>query len=515
MSRNRIMNRIRGLAFQENTAQKENRLLFTRRQALKMGALGMAGLAFPLPSWSRRLRASRHIAVVGAGIAGLTAALVLNDHGFPCSVFESSHRLGGRIHSNRTLWQQGQVSEWCGEFIDTQHLLIRSLARRFRLTLADIKAAYPSGSQDTNYFLGSYYSDDEVRRDMATVLEILNQQYSAIGPVVSYDKFNHSGYRFDHLNAHDWIESYVPGGHGSRFGLYLDLGLASTNGLETTQQSSLNLLLGGSSDERFRIQNGNQQLTQRIASRLPAGTIQTGKNLAAIDRNAEKVNLRFSTPSTDESETFDYVILALPFSVLRRLNYSNAGFDQLKETAIKQLGYGTNSKLVLQFDDKYWNKTGPWPGVSDGVVATDLPIQQTWDSTIAQPGTNGLLTNYTNGSVGASYSPDRPYTTTNDSEKVREYASALLDQLEIVLPGIGSHYNGLAMLSYPTGDPNLRGSYSCYKVGQYTGFSGYEKVRQGRIHFAGEHTSFDFQGFMEGGAHSGKRAAMEILEEIN
>ena len=86
-------------------------------------------------------------------------------------------------------------------------------------------------------------------------------------------------------------------------------------------------------------------------------------------------------------------------------------------------------------------------------------------------------------------------------------------QLEEVWPSATSHYTGTATLSYPTGDPNLLGSCSCWLVGQYTLFSGYEGVRQGKIHFAGEHCSINFQGFMEGAAEEGRRAAEEILDD--
>jgi len=78
-------------------------------------------------------------------------------------------------------------------------------------------------------------------------------------------------------------------------------------------------------------------------------------------------------------------------------------------------------------------------------------------------------------------------------------------------------YNGVATLSVPALDPNLNCSYSYWKVGQYHSFSGYEKARQpfpnGRIHFGGEHCSQDFQGFLEGGASEGARAAGEILSD--
>lgn len=59
-------------------------------------------------------------------------------------------------------------------------------------------------------------------------------------------------------------------------------------------------------------------------------------------------------------------------------------------------------------------------------------------------------------------------------------------------------------------DPTLNCSYAYFRVGQYVGFSGWEKLREGNVHFAGEHCSQDFQGYMEGGASEGVRAATEV-----
>jgi monoamine oxidase len=98
--------------------------------------------------------------------------------------------------------------------------------------------------------------------------------------------------------------------------------------------------------------------------------------------------------------------------------------------------------------------------------------------------------------------------------QVATYAQQFLKQLEPVFPGITARWNGKATLSTPMLDPNLLTSYSYWKVGQYHTFSGYEKMRQGNIHFAGEHCSQDFQGFMEGGASEGVRAAYEILGDL-
>ena len=517
MSRSRAMRRIRQAIRRQIEETQPDHPMVSRRQVLKVTGLALGGALL-----GGRLRASSfigsaapRIGIVGAGIAGLVAALTLQDAGVPCTVYEASGRIGGRMYSNHAFWGDGQTSEWCGEFIDSVDVTMRSLAARFGLTLADVNAAEPDASQDTNYFLGGYYTEPELAHDTRHITPILAAQNKAIGNLATYNHYTKTGYYFDNLSAYDWIENYVPGGHGSRLGEYLDVAVATENGLDTSLQSSLNLIFPLDSDERFHIQNGNQQLPAAIAASLPKGTVRLGCRLSAVATDGDaQVTLTFSTASGARSEVFDYVILALPFSVLRGLDFSQAGFDPLKQQAIQQLGYGTNSKLVLQFNDRYWNGKGAWPGLSDGFIQTDLPFQTTWDSSRAEPGPDGLLTDYTGGTPGAAYQPQGPYTTSRSSSVTTGYAQQFLEQLEVVWPGVSSHYTGLATLSYPTGDLNLLGSYSTYKVGQYTQFGGYEKVRQGRIYFAGEHTSYDYQGFMEGGAISGVRAGTEVLAAL-
>jgi len=515
MSRSRILNRIHGVIREQTLPSSGNPWLVTRREALKLGALAAGAIALPKMTGARAASRSPRIAIVGAGISGLTAALTLQDRGVGCSVYEASERIGGRMHSDASFWSQGQVSEWCGEFIDTDHSLIRQLAKRFGLTLVDVNAADPPDSVDTNYFLGTYYTGAELARDTKAILPILGQQNRAIGPVVQYNHYTPAGYSFDHMSAYDWIESYVPGGHSSRLGRYLDVGVVTLNGLDSSLQSSLNLIVPFFSDERFHVQRGNQQIPLAIAASLPPGTIQRNWRLSAVAANSDNtVTLTFSTPSGVEEVSFDFVILTLPFSVLRHLDLTKAGFDALKMQAIGQLGFGTNSKLILQFDQRYWNGRGTWPGISDGFVATDLPLQSTWDSSRAEAGADGLLTGYTGGTPGAAFRPDGPYTTSLNSAKTEQYAQQFLSQLDQVWPGATAYYLGLANLSYPTGDPNLLGSYSAYKVGQTTGFAGYEGVPQGRVYFAGEQCSINFQGYMEGGAVEGRRAALQVLGAI-
>ena len=475
------------------------------------------------------------IAIVGAGIAGLNAALTLQDAGLGCSIYEASNHIGGRMHSDATIWADGMVSELCGEFIDNDHYTLLRLIERFKLKTIDLGRAIPDQAQTIMYFFNRYYDAQEVWRSLESVYPILQQQVQEAGFPTTHTGYTETGYRLDHLSAYDWIEQYMKGGHDTPQGRLLDGACRGYFGLDTRLQSSLNLVytFGSwfSEDEQdaegedqptsagpmqgsVRIAGGNQQLPLAIASSLPDGCIHLNHQLVAIKRESDDtIILSFTTPTGALDVACDHVILTLPFSTLRHVDYQQAGFDALKQTAITELGYGTISKLFLQFDTPYWYQEGPWPRVNNGFFITDLDIQTLWDGSVGQAGSHGLLVNYTSGPRGAAYAPPTAYSTTTESEEIQQYAQDCLQQLERVFPGISAHYTGTAALSYSTGDPYLLGSYSCWRVGQYTLFGGYEGVRQGPIHFAGEHCSTRWQGFMEGGASEGARAAREILQD--
>ena len=465
------------------------------------------------------------IAIVGAGIAGLNAALTLQDAGLECSIYEASNSIGGRMQSDATTWANGMVTELCGEFIDSDHKTIHGLVHRFGLSKIDLGQATPPGAQNIMYLFNRYYSPGQVFKDFESIDPILQQQVQESGFPTTWAHYTDTGYRLDHMSVYDWIEHYVEGGHNTPLGRMLETACSGYFGLPTKEQSSLNLVYmfglpddvpGSSGPLRgsIRIQGGNQQLPLAIARTLPQGCIQLNHRLVSIRRGSEApVTLSFMTPAGTSEVTCDHVILTLPFSTLSELDYSQAGLDALKQTAIKELGYGTISKLFLQFDTRYWLQPGPWPRNNSGFILTDLDIQVLWDASLGQPGSMGILVDYTSGAIGASYRPPAPYSTTRDAEVIQQYAHHCLERLELVFPGISPHYTGVAALNYPPGDPFLRGSYSCWRVGQYTLFAGYERVRQGPIHFAGEHCSVEKQGFMEGAAREGARAAQEIIQD--
>jgi monoamine oxidase len=525
-----------GLPIEELRARRKDGA-YTRREFLKRTGTVGAAVAVAGPAMlARPARAATNgtrIAVVGGGIAGLACALTLQDKGVACDVYESSSRWGGRMHSDWTeapaipadFWG-GQQAELCGELIDTNHKTILQFARRFGLATVDLLGAQPNGTEDTYYVLGSLYPKDRADKDFQPVHQTLQDQVQQTSYPTLYNNFTAAGQFFDKMTIYDWIETYVPGGHDSPFGTLLENAYNEEYGAETVDQSALNLmyLLGyntkpgnfsiyGKSDERYHIVGGNSKLPIAIADALPAGQLHLGYRLTTIAVNADgSITLTFDTGSgSSTSAEFDHVVLGMSFSVLRTLDYRRAGFDDLKKTAITQLGSGINAKLNMQFNSRYWND----PNLeSTGSVYTDLPLQSGWDVTRGQPRATGIFVAYPGASVSKSLGQAVPYSTSVTNRQVARYASQFVSQLDKIWKGIAGQYNGKAILSTPFTDPNFLCSYSYWKPGQYTGFSGYERMRQGNIHFAGEHCSQDFQGFMEGGASEGVRAAYEILGDL-
>ena len=497
----------------------------SRRDFLK--AIAAIGALTPASRIAPALASSQaRIAIVGAGISGLTAALTLKDKGLAATVYEASPRIGGRMHSDRSgYWAEEQVSEFCGELIDSGHTTILGLATRFGLAVDDLLAAQPPGSTDTYWFLGGRYTAAQADSDFVPVREAVKRDLNAAGYPTLWNKFKPAGYALDHMSVYDWIETRVPGGHSSPFGRLLDTAYNIEYGAETTEQSSLNLVyllayqpspkgfaVFGVSDEQYHIRGGNQRLPDAIAGVLP--DIRPRWRLTAIEARADStVALGFQTPAGPKPVVADQVILTLPFPVLRTLDISKAGFDGMKRKAINELGAGRNAKLQLQFRSRHWNDSGPW-GISNGSSYADLGYQSTWDVSRAQGGAAGIIVNYTGGDTAGAFEASSPYSRADTNPKVAAYARAFLRQFETVFPAISAEWNGRATLSAPVLDPNLRCSYSYWKVGQYTSFGGYEGVPQGAIHFAGEHCSQDFQGFMEGAAAEGVRAALEVFHAV-
>jgi monoamine oxidase len=485
----------------------------TRKRFLRdAGAAGIAVAGLSRFTTAASAATAPRIVVVGAGLAGLTSAYRLKQAGYSAQVYEASDRIGGRCWTIRGAFADGQIAEHGGELIDQGHAEIRHLANELGLTLDNLLQAEANGTELLGYFDGAPYHEPEIVDDMKAIWQKMHSDVSAASYPTLFDNFTERGFELDHMSIVDWISETVPGGIDSRLGQLLDVAYNIEYGAESRDQSSLNLLyllaysgqgqlrIFGPSNEKYHVAGGNDQIPARMADVL-AGQISLGSQLVSVRLGKDGAYaLGIRQGGTTKTVTADKVVLALPFSIIRSsVDVSKAGFSALKRTAIAEQGMGTNSKLHVQFRDRHWVGLG-----SNGETFSDRGYQNTWEVSRAQQGRSGILVDYTGGSVGATFGSGTPTSR----------AQQFLAQVEPVLPGLSAKWNGRATVDFWLGYPWTKGSYSYWKVGQYTKFAGIEGRREGNCHFCGEHTSIDFQGYLNGAVETGERVAGEILDDV-
>jgi monoamine oxidase len=167
--------------------------------------------------------------------------------------------------------------------------------------------------------------------------------------------------------------------------------------------------------------------------------------------------------------------------------------------AIRELPMGSSTKLQLQFEERFWNRQR-----SNGMVAmTGAPFHSTWEPTRAQAGRHGLLNFWSGGELALA--------AATPTEAVA--AGAAVEALGRVLEIPPESWNQRVIRDAWHAHPWSHGSYAYYPVGYVTTVLGIEPEPEGHCHFAGEHTSLAWQGFLNGAVESGLRAAEEVLRE--
>ena len=514
--------RLLGLARQANApgaagagelAERERDRLQSRREFLGATAVAGAGAAGLLrPTRARAedrprgpARPGLHgprIAIVGAGMAGLSAAYRLKGAGLHATVYSAEERLGGRMLSATGLLAPGVVTELGGEFIDSNHVHMRSLAAEFDVPLLDLLGAGEADLRFAYFFGGAHHTEAQVIEAFRPLARRIAADLDLLDFPIAFDALNDDAARLDRLSLRQYLDEHA--GDGLVRAL-LDVAYVGDYGLETAEQSALNLLgqinpdtaggfqLYGESDQRYKVAGGNHRLIRELAARLE-GQVRGGHVLEAIRPRGSAYALTFRQPGgPGRVVEADVVILAIPFTTLRQVDIA-VPLPEVKRRAIRELGYGTNAKVVLGFHRRSWRDRG-----YNGLSYSDLPFQSTNDNGEGQhaAGPQGGLTAFLGGAAGLR----------SGEGTAREQARRHLPGLDRLYPGVAAQFNGRVGRAFWPGEPFVKGSYACYKVGQYAGIAGAEGRPVGRLLFAGEHCSLNFQGFMEGAAETGQAAA--------
>lgn len=465
------------------------------------------------------------IVIIGGGIAGLNCAYTLYKNGIEFTIYEADRRVGGRIltHYNDSLGL-GIFPEFGGDFIDSNHEDMFKLAKEFNLPLIDLieEQKAQNLTKDIYFFEKRKISEKEVIKEFGKIAPKLSADAESLGEnydteaAVKLDNTSLETY-INSLKCARWLKELLMAAYVAEFGL------------DCSEQSAINMLdminpdtsngfeVFGESDERYRIKNGNSKIIEGIVGKIGADNIQKGYFLQQIE-DAENNTYKL-TFANNEIIYADFVVMTIPFTILKNLQLNLAALTPEKKKCIDELGYGMNTKLVLAYNGTPWSEK---PNNAMGYLF-HKEIANGWDSSYNKTENNphGAYVCFYGGKYSENLSKVSfknklaPETHLWRTELPDDLIDKTTTELDKIFSGSKKKFAGKHVFVNWIDYPYVKASYSCYKVGQWTTIAGLERQPIGNILFAGEHCSENFQGFMNGGAETGRRAAEEIMAKLS
>jgi len=482
----------------------------TRRQVLAggAGALSLAGLSGCVRSASRRV----DVAIVGGGLAGLHAAMVLSELGAEVVVLEARERPGGRV-----LTADGWLAnpDLGGSQIGASYARILSVCERLGIELgpgAHVNAPYSPviggqlippdrwASSDLNRTVG----DEREVLPHALAYHYLGYQRS---PLHSLDAWMQPAAAEHDVSIAEWLDRQGASPEAKRI-------IYKTTGSELESRGVLRLLQE-TSRGRFEFEALDSELTQsqdtyeiisRIAQHVVGGTsrltdamaatlgdrLRLGHPVRAIEQDRRGCTLRLADGSAIEA---DFAIAAVPFSVLRSIDFK-PGLEGVQAEAVTTMPYNNQTQVWLEVKQPYWEEDG-----LDASMWTDGPFSLIRQQ-IESDGSRVLI------SALAAGERSNPI----DAMSPRERGEFAIAEIERIRPSTRGKLAFVGALSWDE-EEYSRGCSYAFPPGRVIEWANTMDAPHGRVHFAGEHLR-RFELGMEAAMETGERAALAIAERI-
>lgn len=483
--------------------------MHTRRDFVEMLSLASLGAlasgrarGSALPSLERRGQ-PQHVLIVGAGLAGLASAYLLKQAGHRATIFEARTRPGGRVLTAREPFAEGlhgelgparipeghaRMSAWIAHFgLQTEPF---APARGDRLDVVrGKKIRYRPGESPPLDAYPLAFTDEEHRLGAAKVIERWMAPLQTRGIELGSHNWPSAPLRrFDAMNTRQYTLSI---GLSEAVDQYMNFPFEDPEG-ENFSVLWLHRIgsLGAFDRPMLRIRGGNDRLPEAMARSL-AADIRYGAPLIAILQDENGVTAVIERGGSRENVTAQRAIIAAPFTPIRAVEFRPA-LSAGKQRAIREMHHEDLARVLLQLNTRPWEKDG-----LAGWARTDLP-SEIWHLSHDRAGPRALYSVYLKSSaVDALKRLDEPARL--------QYAARHVDA---VFPGVAAAVEG-GLSKVWSEDRWAGNAHAGLAPGQVTALSADAKSVEGRIHFAGEHTS-PWTGWMEGAIESGERAAREV-----
>jgi monoamine oxidase len=483
----------------------------TRREALKAGAVAAGGAwlgVSPAAAATRRRRAQ--IVIVGAGLAGLSAARQLTMAGFPVIVLEARDRVGGRTLNHPI--GRGRITEVGGEYIGPTQDRIVALAAAVGV------GTFPTYNQgqnilrlhghDSRYAANPGISSNPSFVDVLKLIPVLDNMASQVPPGAPW-RSRHAK-AWDRLTlaqfAHPKLDSSgaksllatatqaVWGAQPEELSLLSALAYIAGAGNQSTPGSMLRLVTTEGGAQQDRLLGGSQLVSERVAAELGPRVVRLREPVRSIVHDAGGVRVHSRTETIDAAA----VIVAVNPQLAGQIGYA----PKLPERWRGLFANAPNGHLIKAeavYATPFWRQDG----FSGQAVADVGPATSTFDNS-PPDGSYGVFFGFIGGE------PARQFARLSSTSRRR----AALDNFALYL-GPRAHHP----LEYVEMDWTLeRWTQGC-PTGHFgphtlTRFGSALGAPVGRLHFAGTETADYWRGYMDGAVRSGERAASEVARQL-
>ena len=479
-----------------------------RRNFLKNSTAATTGLLLPIGLTASGQKTTKKVIVLGAGLAGLTAAWELVQAGHEVIVVEARNRTGGRVLTLREGFTSGLTAEAGGMSFNDNYFNLFRYVKLFNIPYESLSAPVirnPGGS--TVYHLRGkrivpvngeidwpYDLKPEERAGSITdryVQPLLN----GVKDTAISDSLYNWARSIDNKTLSQLVAERGASA-GAQEIIRVTTWYSDREERASAAWNLLPVLQAAGSKNVYSFPGGVDNLSTAFTVRL-GDRIRFGAEVVSIKNNSNSVEVTVNIAGKQESINADRIVCTIPFSVLKNINISPSLSDRKKEI-IAGLYYAPTTRVFLEVKQRFWETNG-----ESGSAMTDLTIGQVQKHPMIKTGKEGsraILEGHARGQDAIQLDK-----MSNDNR-----LKFALEQMNKVHPTISGYYEGGTSKSWQL-DPYSRGAYSLFLPGQITSWLP-EIIRpEGGIHFAGEHTSI-YSASMEGAIESGARAAKEINE---